>query len=96
MEIRRIEPLSLGKITGLIYAIIGFFWSILLLIGANVGGNTTGYTAFFSNQILPINIGWFIIIIGPLLYGIFGFISAVFFSWVYNLLAKKLGGVQIQ
>ena len=38
--------------------------------------------------------GFFMIILGPIIYGVLGFIAGVLCAWVYNLVAKLTGGLE--
>ncbi len=55
----------------------------------NVGGNLSG-----AQQIIIFGIfAPILLIIG---YGLFGFITGYVMSWLYNLFAKHIGGIQIE
>ncbi len=32
----------------------------------------------------------------PLLYGVIGYVCVALFSWIYNLVAQKFGGIEIE
>ncbi len=87
MKISRIGVLSLGKIWGSIYAILGLlislFFMVLILIGfsKNMGGA--------SMEIITL-------LLVPLLYGILGVVTGVVFALLFNVVAGLLGGLEIE
>ena len=87
MKIKKIYPLSLAKITGLILAILGFFFglpiTVLTIVGVLTGVKPQGISGYIA------------IIVLPFFYGVLGFIMAFVQAWLYNLIAKKTGGVEI-
>ena len=88
-EIIKIESWSLARILGVAYGIIGLFVGLLL----------TGISFVSPEQNLSVSaqllFGAGSIIFLPLLYGIAGFFLGSILAWVYNLFAKKIGGIVI-
>lgn len=88
----KIGMFSLGKITGAIYALIGFVLGAIithtaLLSGsmrANVGG------------IAGILFGIWAIVAFPILYGIIGFIGGIITAFIFNVATRFLGGLEIE
>lgn len=68
-----------GIFIGLIYGVLLF--AVVLANEKNVG--------------LAILVGVLFIIGFPLLYAGFGFVSGAVFAWLYNLLAPKIGGIEM-
>lgn len=95
MIIRRIDELSLGKITGLIHAIFGLFMGITLAL-ISLFSDT-----ILINQYVP-GMVWFpvhgaaAIIVLPVMQGLFGFLAGVLVALVYNLVANRIGGLKIK
>ena len=81
--LRRIDPLSSGKVLGVLYALLGLIIAAIGLIMALLGGGG-GPTE-----------GLLLIIGAPILYGIAGLIGGVLVAVFYNLCASLVGGVQI-
>ncbi len=96
MVLRRIGVLSLAKIMGIIYAaiglIIGFIVSFVALIGSVVGSRLTDSPEPFVGLFLGVGA----IIIFPIMYGLLGFIGGVIVSAVYNLVARLIGGLELE
>ena len=86
--LRRVEPVSLGKIFGAIYAVIGIIAGLFLaLFGGIIATATGGDGAGF---------GFLSIILFPIFYGIAGFLGGLITGFVYNLVADRVGGVEME
>jgi hypothetical protein len=88
--IKSVGVLSLAKIMGAVYAILGLlFMPFFLLMGAMVptqnGSNPFGVVG-----------GLFMGLFAPVFYGVFGFIFGALGAFLYNLMAKWLGGIEVQ
>ena len=106
-ELKRIDPVSTGKLVGLFMAIIGFF------IGLFFTAMSVIFTAvlpqllsqFGSAEMANMPVQGFLpyaglfgavaIVAFPIMYGIFGFIWGAVGAGIYNLLASRIGGIQI-
>jgi hypothetical protein len=82
-QLIRISILQSSKIMTALYVLMGFIY-IPVGIGMMVFGNAAIK-----------KIGFFYTL-GPILLGIFGFVFFVIFAAVYNLLAKWLGGFEVE
>lgn len=89
--IKKIGVGSAAKIYGLTLALIGAIIGIPYgLFMSTLLGNMQSGMPFGSA--FP-----FIIIIAiPIIYGLLGFIFGALFAWVYNIIAKKTGGLEIE
>jgi hypothetical protein len=94
MILKRITPLSLAKIVGLIYMVIGLFVGLMLSL--------IGLLGLFASAIDSDGPGAFIgvlfglgIIIAPIFYGILGFVMGLIAAALYNLFARLTGGVEL-
>jgi hypothetical protein len=92
MVIKRIGPVSCGKIAGTLYAIVGIVFggivSVIALAGG-LGANSSrgaGVAAMF---------GVGAILVLPVLYGGIGFVATLIGAWLYNLVAGLVGGVEV-
>lgn len=93
MVIRRIGPLSLAKISGVLYGLMGLLFGALLSLFSLVG------TAFTQNNEAPfvgMLFGVGAIIALPLFYGILGFVMALIGAALYNLVAGFVGGMELE
>jgi hypothetical protein len=98
--VRRIGVLSLAKIQGTLYAllglIIGAFVSLFAIVGGAILGSmsSSGSTAFgFPGSML---FGAGAIILFPIMYGVIGFIAGLIIGGLYNLVAGMVGGVELE
>lgn len=94
MIIRSVGVLSVGKVMGIIYAILGLiiggiFALFSLAIGAAAGprGQPAGFGMMF---------GVFAIVLWPVFYGVAGFIGGLILGGLYNLVAGMAGGIEIE
>jgi hypothetical protein len=97
MVVRRVKPLSLGKILGAMYLVLGLIAGLIIsavsVLGFAIGsvaapdqpGNMAG---------LVFGVGAVVVI--PLVYGTLGFIGGLIAALVYNLIAGVVGGVEIE
>jgi len=84
-EIKRISPLSAGRIAAVIEAVIGFLAGLALaLLGTVIA--------------VVIDLGaWLVQIIGTTLICALGaFVVGVIYAAVYNLVAGSVGGIQVE
>src|SRR3569833_3009087 len=97
MIIRRVGPLSCAKIAGIIYAVLGLVLgaavSMFAMIGAALSSTQRPETAL--TPILGVVFGVGAIVMLPLFYGVIGSLSWPIGAWRYNLIAAKLGGIEI-
>lgn len=90
MRIKSIKGKSLAKVLGLLYFFTGIVIGLLLLIVLLVARpeDTSGFGVLGSGVIAPILLS--------LVYGVMGYVMGFFIAWVYNFIAKKFGGIEIE
>ena len=89
MVIKRVEPVSAAKISGVLYALMGLLLALLFAaIGSMAGGLTQSVMPFAG-------VGVAAIIILPIVYGCIGFIATLIMAALYNVVAGWVGGVEI-
>lgn len=93
MVIKKIGPLSLAKISGTLYAILGLVFGALFSLIALTGGVTSGSSEAFGFEAL---MGAGAVILFPIFYGAIGFVAAFVSAWLYNLLAGVVGGIELE
>ena len=79
-ELKRIEPMSLAKLAGLFGLILGVIADIVISLGFTVTGESM--TSLSGGMLIML----------PIAYGLLYFLSGLIFSWIYNILAKHIGG----
>lgn len=87
-RLRSINPVQLGLVLGLIYAVLSFFIAILLLIFSSMAPFAMGSYFMFGHSALTL-------IVFPVCYFIAGFIGGLISAAIYNLVAGWIGGVEI-
>ena len=107
-EVKKINLLSLAKIAGLFGILIGFIQGILMgqmsLQYARQGMILSFSEAFEYIMIDPstgitplfIALGWWSMIVAPILIGIGYLVSAIVLGWIYNIFSKFIGGIKIE
>ena len=95
MIIRRIAPLSCAKIAGIVYAALGLVFGALVSIFSVLGSAFSAHQARPVPPVFGLLFGVGSIIILPIFYGVLGFVSAYAVAWLYNLLASRIGGIEL-
>ena len=89
--LKRISPLSCGKIAGAIYATLGLiFIPFFLLMMAASAAMPEGQRGPF------VALGGMFALFMPVIYGALGFIFGVLGAALYNLFAGWMGGLEIE
>lgn len=95
MIIKKLDVLSVGKITGIIAASFGLIAGLLLLVFGSLFAGLAG-AAGEGSPLAALGGGVIGVVALPVLYGIAGFIGGVLQAVVYNLAAGVIGGVRIE
>tara|TARA_Y100000310_G_C20658260_1_gene803204 strand:- start:1269 stop:1580 length:312 start_codon:yes stop_codon:yes gene_type:complete len=93
MELKKIGILSLGKIAGLFGVIYGLISGILFLIILSRANQIPGLTEQLG---FIAQLGNSSIIVLPILNGIIYFLVGIIAAFLYNLIAKKIGGIELE
>jgi hypothetical protein len=88
--IKRVDVLSVGKVMGLLYAAMGLiFVPFFLLISAIQALSGKAGAEFGLAMAIVMTI--FL----PIFYGVLGFIGGVIMAFLYNVIAGRIGGIEI-
>jgi hypothetical protein len=93
MVITRVSPLSVAKVAGLLYALIGLIFGVFVSLAALAGafaGADNDQGAF-----LGAFFGVGSVILLPIFYGCMGFVMTFISAWLYNIVSGVVGGVEI-
>lgn len=98
MVIKHVGPLSVGKICFALYALIGLLAGLFI---ASFGFLLSNAAASSPDNTWPMAmLGPFMgigaIIIFPIVYGVIGFIAGVIFAAFYNVVARMMGGIEVE
>lgn len=95
MIIKKLDVLSVGKITGIIAAAFGLLAGLFLLVFGGMLAGLAGGTGE-GNPLLAVGGGIVGVIALPIIYGICGFIGGLIQALIYNLAAGVIGGIRIE
>jgi hypothetical protein len=89
--LKRLGVLSVAKLEAIIMFIMGLFIGIFYAIFSSAFDS-------IDPSLKPVmaGLGWMGIIIIPIVYGILGFVMGAVGAWAYNLLAKWVGGIELE
>jgi len=70
----------------LTYAIFGFIGGVIFCVTSLFTQTQAGALAFGIGAVIGF----------PILYGAMGFVFGAVFAWIYNVVAKRVGGIEIE
>jgi hypothetical protein len=91
--LKKVGVLSVAKVYAVIMAIFGLFMGIVTAV---VGKYAVGLEEITQTQGLNVGLGAWSILVMPIFYGLMGFVSGAVAAWLYNVVAKKVGGVEVE
>lgn len=95
-RLRRVGVLQTGIVYGVLLAVLALFMLLLYLPFVIIGGATlaSGMGEIGSGGGI---IGMYLLflVLGPIIYGVMGFVGGVISAAVYNLVAKFTGGLEL-
>ena len=89
-EIKAVSVMSFARVMGILYGIMGLLFLPLFLIMSAVSG--------FSGQrdaALGAGVGLVFALAMPIVYGAMGFVMGALMAWIYNLVAGRWGGIEL-
>jgi hypothetical protein len=86
MVLNRIGPLSAAKVVAVLYAIFGLIMGAFFSIAALFRPDAGGVGAMW---------GVAAVVIFPVLYGVLGFLVTLLTTWLYNVVAGAVGGIEL-
>lgn len=92
MIVKSVGAVSLAKVFGALYVILGFGFGCLFALFSVLGGSMS------ESEVGPVGgaiFGLGAIVIAPVAYGIIGFLGTLFMALMFNLVAGLVGGVEI-
>jgi hypothetical protein len=96
-SVSRIGVLSLAKMLAVTYAFLGLFIggivSLFAVMGAAIGGAAGRDNAGGLGAMI---LGAGAVIVFPILYGCMGFVGGLITAPLYNLVARVVGGIEIE
>jgi len=99
-QLRTIGPLSCAKVAAILYALIGLifgaFVSLLSLLGAFGSGFGDQAAGQPGGALIGLIFGVGAIVVLPVVYGCMGAISGIIMAGAYNLIARAVGGIELE
>jgi hypothetical protein len=96
MIVKKVGPVSLGKILGIIYAffgfIIGLFFSFFMLMGTIFGSIIEDS----PEPLVGLIFGFGSVVAFPVFYGLMGFLGGIITAGLYNVTSRWVGGIEIE
>jgi len=91
-EVKKLDVMSVAVVTCIIYAVIGLIIGIfgglfMGMISSVLHGGSSGFGMGF---------GMVMVILYPLMLGFIGFVGGALGAFVYNLVAKRVGGIKME
>ena len=83
--------MSLAKLSGALYALIGFIIGAIVSAVSVIGGAMGGSEAGMMGMIF----GAAAVVLVPLLYGCMGFVMSLIGASLFNLVAGWVGGIEL-
>ena len=93
--LKSIEPISLAKISGLGYAAMGLLFIPFMFIGPFIMALAPEGEDDIPKGLM-IGVAFGIALAMPIIYGAIGFIFGLISGFVYNLIAKWIGGIEVE
>ena len=93
-KIKRVGVLSVAKVFGVMGFIFGLIIGLMFFMFSS-------FIAVLDKQsdvpsMLFAGLGFFMVILLPILYGVVGFVSGAISAWMYNIVIKLAGGIEIE
>jgi hypothetical protein len=97
MKLKKIRVLSLGKILGIIFSFFGLIVGIIVAISSlqlRIASKSVENGVILAG--LPTGLELISMIAFPLFYGLIGFLAGILIAFIYNLVARIFGGLEIE
>lgn len=86
VKITKFGAWSVAKLFGVLYAALGFIAGAVIFLFSLIA------MAFNAPNTTPL-VGLGMLVLLPLLYGALGIVFGYLLSWLYNTIAKRVGGI---
>ena len=97
-RIKRIAPLQSGKMLGALYACMGVillpFFALAEVAGAFAPASQQSAEAPAPALFAAMTVGFGIFM--PIIYGVMGFVGGIIAAALYNLFARRIGGIEVE
>ncbi len=100
IEFKKIDVMSAGKICAALHAILGFIGGVI--VASLIGGLLIWMPVVSPATSQLVNIGFMsgvaglsAIVLFPIAGAIFGFLWGVILAFLYNIVASRIGGIEV-
>jgi hypothetical protein len=93
MIVTRVGPMSVARIAGVLYALMGLIIGLIISMASVLGVMGPGQSPGIATGIA---MGAAAVFVLPILYGFFGFLITLIGAAMYNALASTVGGIEIE
>ena len=92
MVLKRIDPMSYAKVYAVITALVVFVFCLIyaffIIAFAGMMGEEAGA--------IGAGIAIVVVIVAPIAYGILVFLLGLLMAWLYNVVAARIGGIELE
>jgi hypothetical protein len=96
LKLKRIDPLQAGKLLAAFYGLFSLLIVPFVMIAMTVGSLASRQHGNSPPLPLMFGMGVGFMVFLPVLYAGMGFIFGALSAWLYNLLAKWMGGLKLE
>jgi hypothetical protein len=94
-RVKSFDVLSVAKISGLCYGVMGLIFVPFFVLAGVIAG-MAGKQAGGPGQAFGAAFGVGMAIMMPILYGIMGFLMGALGAFIYNVISKWIGGIEVE
>jgi hypothetical protein len=96
LKLKRIEPLQAGKLLAAFYGLLSLLFVPFMMFFMAMGSLASRHQGNAPPLPLMFGMGIGFMIFLPVMYAAFGFVFGALGAWVYNLLTRWLGGLDLE
>ncbi len=93
--LKKLGVMSVAKLEAVVFAVVGLIEGIVFAIASTIISSSASAMGIAGLELLA-ELGVLAIIILPIVLGIFGFIAGAIGALIYNLIAGKVGGIEME
>jgi hypothetical protein len=82
-QIKSFAVLQTSKVMGVLYFLLGLLFVVFVVV---IAPAPKGHG----------HRGLFVIVLAPVFYGVAGFVFTAIICWLYNAIARRIGGIQFE
>lgn len=97
LKLKRIAPLQAGKILAVFYGLFSLILVPFMLIAMSIASLSARQTGVQTPPVpMMLGMGMGFIVFMPVIYAAIGFVFGTISAWVYNVVAKWVGGFELE